>query len=139
MADQFGGPGIGDALSQALSALGRFQGQQADAEPPAGAGEAADGMITVRAVPPGQIEDLRLDPRLMRMPSEALAEQMTIAVNAALGDLREKANAAAGPVDLGTLGDELKQIQHNAERQFSAFTNAMVEAQERLAQRAGGQ
>ena len=133
--------GVSGMLSEALSALGRLQAQSDDAvqpEPPAGTGEAADGLIGVRAVMPGRIEELRLDPRVLRMASADLAREIEAAVNAALAELRDRAAVGVGATDLGGLADQLKELQESAERGLSAFTASMAEAQGLLARRAGG-
>lgn len=141
MTDHIDPSGLNTMLSQTLSALGKFQaqpGDQPEQEAPAGTGEAADGLVQVRAVQPGQIEGLVLDSRVMRMSSQQLAQEIETAVNAALADLRQKAVVTTGVADLSGLNEQLKAIQSNAERQFSTFTASMVEAQEQLARRAGG-
>jgi len=130
--------GLGRVLSETMSALGQFTaGAESDAPPPEGHGEAADGLVQVTVGPPGRITALTLDPRAMRMASESLADEVTEAVNAALADLQEKVTAVPGQVDLGSLGDQLRKIQEDAGRQFSAFTDALVEAQDRLARQGG--
>lgn len=134
--------GLTGMLSEALSALSRAQarpGDPDDQEPPSGTGEGADGLIQVRAVLPGRVEGLRLDPRVMRMNSEDLALEIEAAVNAAFAQLRERSVAEAGVPDLGALNEQLKDLQAGAERQFSQFTASMTEAQAQLARRAGGQ
>lgn len=132
--------GLGRLLSETMSALGQFSGggPQADTAPPEGHGAAADGMVQVTVGPPGRVTALTLDPRAMRMASGALAEEISRAVNEALADLQEQAAAAVpGQVDLGSLGDRLRQIQQDAGRQLTAFTDSLVEAQERLARQGG--
>ncbi|MFI5835451.1 YbaB/EbfC family nucleoid-associated protein [Micromonospora sp. NPDC051300] len=132
--------GLGRVLSETMAALQRHNaaGQGEPPAPPEGTGEAADGLIRVTAGPPGRVTGLTLDPRVMRMPSETLAEQIEAAVNAALADLQERATAAVpGEVDLGSLGEQLRRIQEDAGRQFTAFTDALVAAQDRLSQSGG--
>ncbi|MFU8870886.1 YbaB/EbfC family nucleoid-associated protein [Micromonospora sp. SL4-19] len=131
--------GLGRVLSETMSALGQFTGgPDSDAPPPEGHGEAADGLVQVTVGPPGRITALTLDARAMRMASESLAEEITEAVNAAFADLQEKATAAVSEqVDLGSLGDRLRKIQEDAGRQLTAFTDALVEAQDRLARQGG--
>lgn len=128
---------LGNMLSETMAALAQFQGRQAAGEAAEGAGQAANGLITVKAVPPGQISDLRLDPSLLRMASEWLAEELTKAVNQALTDLQDKANVPTGPMDLSSLGEKLKQIQADASRQFATLADSLVEAQTRIARQGG--
>ncbi|MEU8819654.1 YbaB/EbfC family DNA-binding protein [Actinoplanes sp. NPDC048796] len=132
--------GPGGTLADVVAALGRAQapsGERQEPDPPVGAGEAADGRIRVRAVPPGRIENLELDPSVLRLAGGELAREIESAVNAALADLQGRAGALAGSADLGTLTDQLKDIQFNAERQFAKLTASLAEAQEQLTRRAG--
>ncbi|MET7968680.1 YbaB/EbfC family nucleoid-associated protein [Micromonospora sp. NPDC005305] len=134
--------GLDRVLSETMSALGRFTaGADGDGEappPPEGVGEAADGLVRATAGPPGRITALTLDPRVMRLPSESLAEEIGTAVNAALADLQEKATAAVpGQVDLSSLGEQLRRIQQDAGRQLTTFTDALVQAQDRLSGQGG--
>jgi hypothetical protein len=132
--------GLDGTLADVVAALGRAQAPSADQDaqgPPIGAGEAADGRVLVRAVLPGRIENLELEPSVLRLSGEQLARQIESAVNAALADLQSRALTAAGPADLGALTDQLKDIQLNAECQFAKLTASLVEAQEQLTRRAG--
>jgi DNA-binding protein YbaB len=125
--------GIDRMLTDALSALTTFQASQQDGAVAAeGIGEAADGMITVRTGPPGRVTGLTLNPRVLRLGTEALAEEITSAVNQALTDLQESAGTSAGPVDLSALGEQLKRTQETAARQLTSFLNALAAAQDRL-------
>ena len=109
----------------------------------AGTTEAVEGVGTsaaeqIRAVvrSPGRLTELQVDPRLMRLPSEDLTQQIMAAVNAALDDLRGKAVAATMPADLGRLGDELATLHTDSVRQMERFTSAMNDAIGRI--RSGG-
>ena len=131
---------LGGTLADVVAALGRAQapaGDQDEQEPPIGTGESADGRVRVRAALPGRIENLELEPSVLRLSAEELAREIESAVNTALADLQSRAVAAAGPADLGALTDQLKDIQFNAERQFAKLTASLVEAQEQLTRRAG--
>jgi hypothetical protein len=86
---------------------------------------------------PGRIENLELAPSLLRLSGEEVAREIESAVNIALADLQGRAVAAAGTTDLGALTEQLKEIQFNAERQFTKLTASLVEAQEQLTRRAG--
>jgi DNA-binding protein YbaB len=129
--------GLGKLLSDTMAALEEFQ--EGSGEPPTGAGTAADGMVVVRTAPPGRVTEIALDPRVMRMSSQALAEELTAAVNASLTDLQANAGIAVGEADLGGLGERLREIQERTGQQLSAFTNQLVQAQEMLVRRAGGE
>ena len=132
--------GLSGPLADVVAALGRAQapsGDRDEQEPPIGTGQAADGRVRVRAVLPGRVESLELDPSLLRLSGEELAREIESAVNAALVELQGRAVAAAGRADLGALTDQLKEIQFDAERQFARLTASLVEAQEQLTRRAG--
>ena len=51
------------------------------AEPVHGEGMAADGKVTARVVAGGRLEGLSVDPRMMRLGSEELCEQIMVAWN----------------------------------------------------------
>jgi hypothetical protein len=53
-----------------------------------GEAEAADGLIRATVGIGGRLESLRADPRAMRLGSEALCEEIMVAVNGALDDLQ---------------------------------------------------
>ncbi|MFC0097724.1 YbaB/EbfC family nucleoid-associated protein [Micromonospora marina] len=137
MAEPADPSGFGRVLSETMAALQRQTDAGEQVAPPEGSGEAADGLIRVTAVPPGQVTALTLDPRVMRMASETLAGEIEAAVNAALADLREQSTTAPGEVDLGSLGEQLRRIQTDAGRQFGMFTDALMQAQDRLARQDG--
>ena len=132
--------GLGGTLADVVAALGRAQmarGNQDEQEPPIGTGEAADGRVRVRAVLPGRIENLAIEPSALRLGAEELAREIESAVNTALAELQGRAVSAAGSADLGALTDQLKDIQFDAQRQFAKLTASLVEAQEQLTRRAG--
>ncbi|MFG1846498.1 YbaB/EbfC family nucleoid-associated protein [Micromonospora carbonacea] len=136
MAEPVDPSGLGRALSETMSALDSITSTAEGSPRPEGFGEGADGMVTVTVVPPGEVAELTLDPRVMRLPSETLAEEITSAVNQALTDLRGKATTI-GPIDLSGLGDTLRRIQEDTGRRLTAFTDALVQAQDRMAARGG--
>jgi hypothetical protein len=132
--------GLSGPLAEVVAAFGRAQapsGEQPEQEPPTGMGEAADGRVRVRAALPGRIENLELEPSVLRLSGEELAWEIESAVNAALAGLQGRAVSTAGTANLSALTDQLKDIQFNAERQFAKLTASLVEAQEQLTRRAG--
>jgi YbaB/EbfC DNA-binding family protein len=98
-----------------------------------GRGEGADGLIRVAALPGGRLADLELDARVMRMDSVTLAEQITVAANAALADLQDKMKAGMVGPDLNALANQLTEIQQESTRQMGTFMQSLVDAQERIA------
>jgi DNA-binding protein YbaB len=118
---------------QALDTARGARGGDEDAEPIEGHGEAADGLIRVKALPGGKLAELELDPRVMRMDSTSLSEAIVTAANAALADLTEQLrNGLAGP-DLNALSDQLKEIQQESTRNMGNFLEALTGIQERIA------
>jgi DNA-binding protein YbaB len=128
MTDPIDPSGVRGSLADVLAALGRAQapsGDQDEQEPPIGTGEAADGRVRVRAVLPGRIENLEMEPSVLQLGGEELAREIESAVNAALADLQGRAVATAGTANLSALTDQLKEIQFNAERQFAKLTASL--------------
>lgn len=133
--------GIARMLSDVTSALDAFRATDEDQEstPVEGTGEALDGLIVATAAAPGRVTALTFGPTAMRLDSATLAGEAMVAVNAALADLQSKATALAGTgtADFTALSGQLKEIQDNASRRLTAFTDALVEAQGRIADRGG--
>ena len=97
---------------------------------PEGYGEAADGLV--RAVASGgRIDRVELSPRVMRMDSQTLAEEITRAVNAALDELRVSTAQARG-VDLVALQQQVRQAQDEGVRRMALFTSAIQDAMARI-------
>ncbi len=104
----------------------------ADAEPVRGTGEAADGLIRVVAER-GRLSNVVLDPRVMRLPSETLAEELSRAVNAALAELESKATAQASPVvDPAALEATLADLQDQSIRMMTRYTQSINEVMARF-------
>ncbi|MEU5905784.1 YbaB/EbfC family nucleoid-associated protein [Micromonospora sp. NPDC047527] len=125
---------------QALASM-RSTGQAPDdgvsAQPARASGSAAGGQVEVVAV--GQrIESVTVDPRALRMGAEVLGEQITLAVNAALDDLRLQAGEAADAptVDPVALGQQLDELQNESVRSMAAMTDALTDAVRRIQQAA---
>jgi hypothetical protein len=99
-----------------------------DGQPPEGYGEAANGMVRV-AVAGGRISTVELDPRVMRLPSQELAEAFADAANAALADLASKAPAVVStPVDLAAAERQLAEAQEQSARQLRRYEQTISEA-----------
>jgi DNA-binding protein YbaB len=125
-----------DETRRALGALGsggRPPGEaaglgEADAAPVTGAGSAADGKITAKVAAGGHLEELTVDPRLLRSGSEELCAQIKIAVNAAMDDLRaQTAQASPATMDLTALAGMIEGLQTESVRQMSQFTQGVAE------------
>jgi hypothetical protein len=99
-----------------------------DGEPLEGYGEAANGMVQV-TVAGGRISAVELNPRVMRLPSEELAEAFVEAANAALADLAAKYPAvAAPPVDLAAVERQLAEAQEQSAMQLRRYEQTISEA-----------
>lgn len=62
-----------------------------------GRGEAEEGRVVVEVLPSGSLAALRIDPRAMRLGSEALAEAILRAAREAEGDAAERAESLMRP------------------------------------------
>ena len=145
-AGDFGGTDFERLLGEtrrALGALGsgaraRGEGSAADAAPGGaaggdgervhGAGSAADGKITAKVAAGGRLEELTVDPRLLRSGSDELCAQIKIAVNAAMDDLRtHAAQASPATMDPAALAGMLEELQTESVRQMGQFTQGVAE------------
>jgi hypothetical protein len=145
--DGVGGDDLGRLLEDTRRALGslRSAGSGAGpavgepAEPVRGEGMAADGKIAARVVAGGHVEELKVDPRLMRLGSVELCAQIVVAVNAAMDDLRgQTAEAAPGVADPAELAGVLEGLQAESVRQMSQFSEGVAETVARISAAASG-
>jgi DNA-binding protein YbaB len=117
-------------LTRSRELLRSMQSRPAgDAPEVEGEGEAAGGLVRVVAAD-GRLSSVELDPRVMRMPSAELAEQVLTAANAAL-DLaaaRAPVGDGAGVVDPRALAEEVAEIQDQGVRQMAAISRAISAA-----------
>jgi DNA-binding protein YbaB len=99
-----------------------------------GTGEASDGQVRATVVSAGEVESLRIDPRLLRLGSEALSEQVMLAVNAAFADHRARASGPTpdAPVDPQQLAGQLRDLQDQSVRSMAAFSTAMADVLSRI-------
>lgn len=126
--------GMTGPLDQVMAAAKRVQEiQNGDAEAEPIVAEAAEGMVTVSVKPPGTAE-VSIKPVAMRLGSEALSEQITLAVNEAYTALRERAGAGAA-VDLEELNEQLAEIQREGAARLSSFLDGIMAAHSRAEQR----
>lgn len=102
-----------------------------------GMGGAADGLVQARVTADGKIDELRIDPQVMRHSAnrsstlEDLAEDIKTAVNQAIDDLGDQAARSAGEI-MDTLGADLNQVTAGFERAMEQITDDIVRAQRRL-------
>jgi DNA-binding protein YbaB len=142
VAEDISGAGFDQLFEQAKAALdavragGGETGDTGDAEPaePAepvqGEGTAADGQVKVTVGAGGRVEAITVSPRLLRDGIEAVCEQIVLAVNAGLDDLRTKAQAQqpAGATDPAALAGQLRELQDESMRKMAAYSQALTDA-----------
>jgi DNA-binding protein YbaB len=134
-ADQFR-----QSMDDALNTLRELRATRPAAEAVETRGEAnaADGLIAVVAAPGGRIESITVAPQVLRQGSGYLAEQMTLAVNAALEDLQARTVAEAPDApNPAALLERLEDVQQQSARQMQSFLSALISAQARTARPAG--
>ncbi len=118
----------GDALQALTEAM-------AELEETTGEGEAADGMIWVSLDSTGAATEVHLDPRALRLGSEAIAEGMLEAFNAAQADLREKSRrlvSEALPEGFAEHADDAadpEEVRGRFDEILASFGQAMAERQ----------
>jgi hypothetical protein len=95
-------------------------------------GEAADGQVRAELGSDGRVESIWVDPRLMRLGSVELTQQIVIAVNAAIDSMRGDTDVPAVG-DLSQLTKQLEQVRDTAVPRLGEFLRTLTDAQERLA------
>lgn len=126
--------GLTGSLNEVMAAAKRVQEiQEAQSAGEPINVEAADGMVTVSVKPPGAAE-VTIKPQAMRLGSEVLAEQISLAVNEAYATLREQAGAGA-VVNLEELNEQLAEIQRDSTARLSSFLEGIMSAHSRAEQR----
>jgi hypothetical protein len=110
--------------------------------PPAdvrGAGSAADGQVRAIVGTGGFLEALEVDPRAMRLGSGPLCDEIVVAVNAALDDLRAKVLEAVpelpGRADLDR---QLNDLRTESVRRMEMFTQGVTDAVTQIIQATEG-
>jgi len=103
-----------------------------EGQPPEGHGEAANGMVRV-TVAGGRLSTVELNPRVMRLPSEELAEAFVEAANAALTDLAAQSPTVGAPTaDLATLEAQLDEAHQQGVLQMRRYQQSIDDALSRL-------
>jgi hypothetical protein len=139
----FGVVGFDRLLEDTRRSLAQMRTPAQDAGqamPATGTAAAADGQIEATVQSGGRLESLRMDPRALRMGSQALCEQIVLAVNAALDDLHTKAPGPTPPavdVDTAGLADRIGELQGQAVRQMSMFAQGIADALARIERATG--
>jgi DNA-binding protein YbaB len=132
---------VADDLGTATNAMDRLLAETAralesmrsavppadDGEPVLGTGTAADDRIRAVASGANRIDSITIDPRLMRLGSEALAEEIVTAVNAAFADLQRQAQTMSAPADPAEMAGQLRQLREDSVRGMVSVTSALDE------------
>ncbi|WP_329428151.1 YbaB/EbfC family nucleoid-associated protein [Streptosporangium sp. NBC_01495] len=130
------GQRIGEMLAEAVQGLARTAEPRADAAVQ-GSGEAAGGQVRAVAGQDGRLHELHLNPRVMRMASENLAQEILLAVNAALDDLRAGVPGleAAELTDPQELAKTLGGVHADVMRRMDEFADGVELVVRRLEER----
>jgi hypothetical protein len=118
---------LAQAQQEVRELVGRWSGGASGEHRLRGVGTGADGMVRVVAAD-GRVERVELDPRVMRMPSQSLAEAFVQAVNAAIDDVRAAYAAALPNVDLEALAAELDQVEEMGTGALRRYAESIDEA-----------
>lgn len=127
--------GIGDVLAQALNVVREGKQAQEAVDAQTVEAEAADGQVRVTATLSGSVKVAIVDPRAVRLGAEVLAEEITIAVNAALDAAREQAGLP-GAMDLDGLSSKIEEIQQQSTQRMQAFMSSLAGAHSNIARAA---
>jgi DNA-binding protein YbaB len=99
-----------------------------------GAGQAADGVVTVRVGPLGQLTGVDLDPKAMRLPSADLAAAVVAAAQAAQADVSAQVaelyrdQRTAYGVDFAAIAGGELNLDEQVEQRLAAAREAVRRA-----------
>lgn len=99
---------------------------QPDAEPVTG--EAADGLVRATIGTDGRLQELTVDPKLLRRPLEEMCAEIVLAVNTAI-------DARPDRIDTAPLLNELRSVQEQSVVEMNKISTAFSEALNRALQR----
>jgi DNA-binding protein YbaB len=150
---RLGGPGLGTEefqrlLDEARESLASMRRAARDAQPPPadatgeaaapveGSGEALDGLVRCTVAADGTVDELVLDPRLLRRPLAETADGVRAAINEAVADMRARRDPGVPDgvpdVDLEALGQRVSEIQTEGLRQMQRFSQTIHEVMARM-------
>lgn len=118
---------ITDAFTKALEIAKEGQRAQEEAGSRTVEAEAADGQVRAIATLSGKVTVRIIDPRAVRLGAEVLAEEITIAVNAALDAAREEVGQP-GAIDLDALSEKVEELQQQSTQRLSSFMTSLADA-----------
>jgi DNA-binding protein YbaB len=90
-----GDPEIDQGLAELVARMGHYEEVTERINATRGRGEAAGGQVSVEVTPTGALDRLRIDPRAMRLGSQALAEAILEAARKAEDDAVEQTSSLA--------------------------------------------
>lgn len=127
----FGEDAIAQQLADARATLSTaIKSPEAKAEPVVV--EGVDGFLRLTLNVEGRVDKFEFDPRIMRIGSEILFEEIKRMVNAAL-DERAEAMGTDEPVpDLDAINESVAEIQDRSLRQFQAMSASISEVMAKL-------
>ncbi|MEQ4718183.1 YbaB/EbfC family nucleoid-associated protein [Nonomuraea sp. B19D2] len=111
----------------------RLQSAQREIQTISGVGEGADGKVRVRADADGRIAQISLDPRVMKLSSQDLAEAVVLAVRRAQEDSAMQCERVVRDA-VGELPATPEQALEQFDRTLDTFSRAMDEHEFRLDQ-----
>lgn len=88
-----GDPEIDHGLAQLAAQMAGLEEVGRQLGEVSGHGEGADGQVVVKVLPSGSLASVRIDPRALRLGSEALAEAIMTAARQAEDDAVDQASA----------------------------------------------
>lgn len=139
MPEAAGAESLDQMISQALRTLAtvRSTGVTADGPPLQGEGRAAGGKVSATVSAGGRLTALSVDPRVMREGSEAMCAEIITAVNAAVDELRAKAEERAAAAAAGSeeISATLLGLQQESVRQMERFTQSLNDVVARFERR----
>lgn len=120
------GTPFAEVLKETLALSKQVQASQ-DAAPAADEQvvERAEGLVRVTAGANGEIR-IELDPKVMRLGSEFLAQELSGAVNESLAALNEQ--RAAQHLDLDAVNAQVEALQEQASLQLTNFMDGILRA-----------
>jgi hypothetical protein len=129
---------LGDMLAESIRSLSRLENLRDSTEDTLqGSGQAADGQVSAVAGPDGRLRELNLNPRVMRMASKDLAQEILTAVNAALDDLRAGIPGLepAAVMDSQKLSESLNSVHADVVRRLDEFASGIEFTVQQLEER----
>jgi DNA-binding protein YbaB len=123
MTGDVGTKGLESLVEQTQGTVDALRGDAQDAPDVVGRGEGADGSVVAVVPPGGRVESLEIDQRAMRMASAELAEQVVVAVNAALEDLRARSREQMGALRVDA--ERLTALRDQSTEQMTAYARSL--------------